>query len=370
MTNAIIINCDIHGIAASRQLDALKHIIDLKELPKELRAVVKDAIIPNEELRPIGKFRMRVASELGPVSIAKHYGYKTTPEKAPEALVALRRIEKEFGSYRADLLNRWDEICLTAQADVYQRFSGYSIQDKMVEAVRRAQPSKSDVAAKIGMSIKVTAVADAQDVSDDADLQKALLDSEVEDAKSDFETLMEDTAKTADNILSLLLKGENDKAVNRRTLSKARKHLVEKVNDLAFGSHKAKALAGGVKRVLQPLLDIDAGNTVRIADCGELIATLTIVSNVERLNNHLDSLKEGEVFIPASVATLGSVGSDSDSDSESHGLSWLEDDEDEFSAFAPAVSKRETSDAEEEAGLEPAEPEAEVDLFVGGGMFV
>lgn len=348
----------VSGITPNRQLGKVKGK-SLEGLPSHLRAVWKAGVFPAENIRFIGTTRKAIADALyRHGTISNDGAYRTSEEVAPEALKEARAIERKFNKDLDKLLVDWEQVCINSvtaferelmahpeRHTLSQQF-GYESVDEMVRdltvRMRASQPSAKRVKHDVWMYVYVEVNGELQ--SDDKDLLTAIGDTEKRVEEDLLSSLLKDTVKAADEIFTLLTKAEDGQALNRRTLSKAQKLLIDKVRSLAYVDKRLYSLAAGAEAVLSPLTSIETSKTIRIGECGDLIALLAVLSNEKRLLARLDALEDGQPLLPVTakreftvvvdeedkeeeVASSSEVTADTDSDADVD--TALVDDEEE-----------------------------------------
>lgn len=287
---------DVHGITATRQYDIKKFGVDLAELPAGVRAIWREAVVPQEELRPTGKFRKQVSDLLFRHAVPTPFGWLVPEPVLPNILGELDRITGEHDAYRDDLIGRWSKVCDRAANAVAQRLGSHPLAADFLKALRAIQPSENELRQKLGVVYRLKSISELSGEGEPAAVASVIAESAEAENESLYQQLLNDTAKVADEILAMLTEADAAKAVNRRTLRKAEDYLVSKVKGLSFVDKRLCALAGGVEQVLRPLADLPTNQIIRVKDVGELICMLTVLANPARLQGRLDAVPEGEVL--------------------------------------------------------------------------
>ena len=305
----------VSGFTPDRQLGILKNK-ELFKLSAKLRNVWKAGVFPSEEIKPTGTLRKAVYDTLFKYGVLGGDGGWTVPEEnAMTALNEVKAIQVRHEAYSKDLVSRWPVVCAKAVADFEKQFhmlpesavmaddlnmSVDALTEKLSEMMQHRQPSVQAVASKLRFAYSVKVYENMVE-GEDA-LSQAIRESLKNEGEDLFTQMIKDTVKVADEMFSLLTTaGDASKAVNRRTLRKGEDMLVNRVKSLAFIDKRLYSLAAGVEEVLAPLTSADVSKTLRVGECGDLIALLAVLSNEERLKGRLESLKPGEPLLPASA---------------------------------------------------------------------
>ena len=333
------IKASVSGITGERQIASLESLgVDLTDLPQGLRTLWKQGVVPTQHLRPTYQFRKELETHLYKHAVKSELGWVCRQEDAKGLLHWLKAKKKEHDHYVDNLTLKWDEVRREAQEDLRQQFGGHPAFPKLLTAMQRAQPAVLEIKSKLSLNYSITGFYQAE-TTGDPELDVELKNSAQAGEEGLVKQLFRDTVKTADELFTLFTSGGKDRTINRRSLWKAEDYLVKKINSLSFLDKRLIALAGGVEKVLSPLVAMPAGKTITAADCGELVALLAVLSSEARLKARLDALQPGEVL---NVTTF------------MPNLSMLEDDEDE-----PAIEADAESSQEEEVDAPVVAVEAE-----------
>lgn len=338
MEKLFAINTVVSGITGERQIASLKALgVDLSSLPKDLRAVWKEGVVPLEKLRPTGTFRRQVAEHLFKHAARGQFGWVVTEDNAKSVIAWLKTKQAEHQRYVDGLVANWPVICNEAQEAMLAKFGQHPMASKLLGAMKRAQPDESEIRRKLRLTYSVKEYYEVGG-SDDPELDAELRRSAEEEQTGLVHQLFKDTVQTAEELYDLFTSGDqNGRTINRRSLRKVEDYLVKKINALSFLDQRLKALAGGVQRVLDPLLQVPAGKTITSGQCGDLIAMLTVLSSERRLKARLDALQPGEVLTVASMLPTLQVEEDADDDT------------------AESATETETAEASAEAVTEEAD---------------
>lgn len=306
---------NVNGMTADRQLGLLGGQ-ELSKCSAKLRNVWKAGVFPTEKVRPTGRIRKSVSECMFRLGVLGGDGGWSIPyDAAEEALREIKVLQVKHEAYKQDLLLQWEEVCKKSVEDFRKEFPTYSesrvlaeelgksveeLTDVLASKLEHAQPTLAKVKKALNFSYSVKVYSDMVE-GEDA-LAQAIRESRKNEEGDLFTQLIRDTVKVADEVFSLLTGGgDNEKAVNRRTLRRAEEMLVSKVQSMAFLDSRLSNLYMGVQAVLDPLTNAPASKTLRVRECGDLIALLAVLSNEERLKSRLESLGAGEPLLPASA---------------------------------------------------------------------
>lgn len=131
----------------------IKEILGVQDLPKEVRPLLRQAVIPSDALDPLLRQKTRATSLLIKNASRNPFGgWNIIPERTREVLQGMEVIREEFYRAKAELLANLDAI-LAAHLDGLRKAceaSGYRHVDAFVEAVRDAQPKRDYLDSQIG----------------------------------------------------------------------------------------------------------------------------------------------------------------------------------------------------------------------------
>lgn len=301
----------VSGFTPERQLGVLENT-EYSKLSAKLRKVWKAGVFPADEVKPTASLRKSVYETLFKYGvIGMDGGWSVAPENAIQALEEVKALQRRHDDYRSNLVRRWDGICRQAVLDFEEQFTALpeavgmaadvgmstsELREKLSAMLQKRQPSVGAVSSKLRFSYSVKVyenMVEGEDALSQA--LKASLDQESVDL---YGQMIKDTAKQADEMFSLLTAGgDNSKAVNRRTLRKGEELLVNKVRSLGFIDPRLVTLAAGVEKVLAPLVGTEKTKTLRVGECGELLALLAVLSNEERLKKRLEVIQHGDSLV-------------------------------------------------------------------------
>ncbi|MEQ9223912.1 MAG: DUF3150 domain-containing protein [Salinisphaeraceae bacterium] len=238
----VVIQFQARQISASRQIDRDQLNVDFSDLPKNVRAYLRQSFLPEGALRPFGKLFKRARDYLWGRALTTPLGFVISPDEAIEALATLEEIQAEVETEKGSFISKYRALIDKAEDEIREELAGYAQADEIIDAIRRVAPTEAYLEANIGFEFQALQVEPVQDFDPQ---YEALVKSGYESLRSGlFGKLVKEVSQDAyalQSDVSERVAETGQKKVRQKTVGRLR-DLLEKIGNLAFIDSRASAL--------------------------------------------------------------------------------------------------------------------------------